>query len=250
MFSRDAIKTTLQQAGLFPVARSIYRKFNPNIKKLRQRELLFYGDMISQKALCFDIGANLGQRSQVFLELGSRVVLVEPNESCLDTLRYEFSGNGKIEIVAKAVGSEEGEINFYAHGTDSTGSVNPDWDKKVFGSDRQQTARTVPVTTINSLIGSYGRPYFIKIDVEGFELEVLRGMSQAVPLLSFEYHYDDISNVARCLSYLESLSPISIRASNMDCEWLTSKTADLDSCLAQIETANAKGDLFVWSENC
>jgi len=247
-FDRHFIKTCLQQTGTFPVVRSIYRKISPRIKRQRDRELMFYGSIIPQKSLCFDIGANLGQRSSVFVELGSRVIIVEPNDNCFGTLRYEFSKNDKVWIVPKAVGAKEGETIFFSHGTDSTASVNPNWDYKVFGSDRGQKSRTVPMTTIDALISRFGKPHFIKVDVEGFEMEVLRGMSNPVPVLSLEYHHDDIKSISDCLSYLKSMSPLSIRASNMDCEWLTERTSDLTSCLSQIEAVKASGDLVVWSD--
>jgi hypothetical protein len=45
----------------------------------------------------------------------------------------------------------------------------------------------VPLTTIDGLIAEHGAPAFIKIDVEGFEAEVLAGLTTAVPALSFEF---------------------------------------------------------------
>jgi len=45
----------------------------------------------------------------------------------------------------------------------------------------------VPVTTLDALIGKHSKPVFIKIDVEGFEAEVLAGLTQPVRALSFEF---------------------------------------------------------------
>jgi len=73
-------------------------------------------------------------------------------------------------------------------------------------------AYPVPVQTIDDAIAEFGRPAFCKIDVEGFELEVLRGMSAAIPAVSFEYHLSpkDKAKVVDCLDYLGRLGPIRI----------------------------------------
>ena len=63
----------------------------------------------------------------------------------------------------------------------------------------------VPVTTMDRLVGIYGVPEFCKIDVEGFEYNVLRGLTQAIPLLSFEYTPERIQPVLDCIDHLTRL---------------------------------------------
>jgi hypothetical protein len=63
----------------------------------------------------------------------------------------------------------------------------------------------VNVATLDSLIDEFGVPDYAKIDVEGFDLEVLRGLSRPIPLLSFEYNSQSElirlrSNVSRTLT--------------------------------------------------
>jgi FkbM family methyltransferase len=243
---RAFFKAALQSTGLFPAARTAYRKFSSSVRIQHRREVDFYASLLKPNDLCFDIGANLGQRAEVFREIGCTVVILEPNARCRDTLQFLFSRDPKVEIVMNAVGKKQGTLKLYAHGTDATGSVLPNWDRKVFGKDRGVKAQTVPVTTLDLLIERFGIPAFAKIDVEGFEAEVLSGLSTPLPLLSFEFHADDMAKTEACLGMLSRLGPISIRACSMDCEWLTPKTPILSDCLAEIKRTNAKGDLIVW----
>jgi FkbM family methyltransferase len=246
LFSRDKAKAALHQAGLFPVARAVYRSLNREIQKQRWRELEFYSSLLKPNALCFDVGANLGQKSEIFLACGARVIAIEPNPKCQPTLWFQFGRNPRCELVYAAVGEAEGTVELFTHSSDSTASVNPNWDREVFGFKREIESVEVPMTTLDSLISRYGCPDFVKIDVEGFETQVIKGLSTKVALLSFEYHAKEIERASKCLSMLEQMGKISVRASDMHCKWLGPETESAD-CLRLIQSMNARGDLFVRS---
>ena len=63
------------------------------------------------------------------------------------------------------------------------------WDKSI----------DVKVDTLDNMLTKFGIPKFIKIDVEGYELEVLEGLSHPVKYLSLEFTSEDIENFKKCL---------------------------------------------------
>lgn len=160
----------------------------------------FYSSFIKRGDLVFDIGANYGNHSAIFAELGAKVVSVEPNPALIYLLKKRFKG--RIKIVNKGISSKEGilEFNFLKDTGKST------FDKSTIqkGEDpvRIILIRTI---TLNNLINTYGIPKFIKIDVEGFEYEVLQTLKRPVKCLSFEFKPKRKETVGKCLSHLESI---------------------------------------------
>jgi FkbM family methyltransferase len=190
--------------------------------------------------------SNLGQKAEVFLACAARVIIVEPNILCQPTLSYLFGRNPNAELLMTAVGSTPGWMDLYVHGTDSTASARPEWDRQVYGVDRGTTARVVPVTTLDGLIERYGQPDFVKIDVEGFEVDVLKGLSSRVPLISLEFHSIEIDRAEECLAILANMGKIAVRAIDMSCNWLGLRTEHTSEYLRMLQSINANGDLFVW----
>ncbi|MFC1722424.1 FkbM family methyltransferase [Patescibacteria group bacterium] len=73
-------------------------------------------------------------------------------------------------------------------------------------SNRQWTeSKVVELTTLDNLISEYGIPTYIKIDVEGYEVEVLKGLKNPVKTLTFEFVSSMLDKTAVCLSHLDSL---------------------------------------------
>ena len=170
---------------------------------------LFYSQWISRGDLCIDVGANVGNRTSVFLTLGASVVAIEPLEKCQQILKLKFGKS--IHLVGKAVGAQVGKMRFYEGNTSTLSTLSSEWKKRVsdtrFVSETWRPAREISVTTLQEIIAQHGVPQFIKIDVEGFEYEVLMGLHTAVPTISLEYTVPEMSDsLEQCLSLLHKLS--------------------------------------------
>jgi len=60
------------------------------------------------------------------------------------------------------------------------------------------------VTLDAATIETFGKPFYCKIDVEGWELDVLKGLSQPIPLISFEFHLNG-KNITKARIMLEAV---------------------------------------------
>jgi|688.fasta_scaffold83577_2 FkbM family methyltransferase len=170
----------------------------------------FYAQFVTAGCLCFDVGANMGNRTKIFRRLGARVLAVEPQANCLEVLRRAFAEDPGVTVLAEAAGAAPGTATLFASDVHTLSSLSKEWIETVRGSGRFANHRwdsrqTVPVTTLDKLIAAHGRPDFIKIDVEGFELDVLRGLTQPVRALSFEFTPEMADVALDCVDYLDRL---------------------------------------------
>lgn len=235
--------------GLYPMARRLYRRLSPSVRSALRQDQALYGSLLKSGDQVFDIGANLGHKTETFLKLGCHVVAVEPNPLCHDVLRRDYAHQPHCALVPKAVGHEPGQAILHAHDVSATASLRNDWPHLNKGAVSQTLEQhKVDVTTLDALIAAHGMPNFIKIDVEGFEPEVLMGLSHSVPLLSFEYHAHEADRLAECLNRLPDLAMGQANLIAMDAGAFHYK--DWQS-LEQIRTdilngnAPARGDIFV-----
>jgi len=160
----------------------------------RHRRLVrFYGEFLGPGAVGFDVGAHVGNRVRAWRGLGARVIAVEPQPDFARLLRLLFGRDRNVTIVAKALGAKAGTARLgISTATPTVSSLSPGWIESVatdrsFARVRWDRSVEVEVTTLDDLIAAHGEPAFCKIDVEGFEADVLRGLSRPLRALSFEY---------------------------------------------------------------
>ena len=179
---------------LFP---GLFEESRESIKK-RQR---FYNQFINSNDLVFDVGANIGNRVRPLLNIGARVVAIEPQKECYEILEMKFGK--KIEIVPMALGETEEIKDFFVAEANMLSSFSTEWIESVKKNGLRAEPRKIQTTTLNKLIDKYGLPKFIKIDVENYEFEVLKGLTYAVDIISFEYAIPKIQKIKDCINQIE-----------------------------------------------
>lgn len=158
-----------------------------------------YSKYLQPGDLVFDIGANVGAMTGLFLDMGLRVVAVEPQPDCADLI------NSEAVVVCAAAGAEAGVAMLYPSSTNFVTTLSMEYIAATNHPVEWLEPFEVPVVTLDNLIAEHGVPAFIKIDVEGSELQVLRGLSTPVRALSFEMHVQEIEKMWLCVNELERL---------------------------------------------
>lgn len=185
----------------------VYYRDEPRTRRMDRLHKAF----LRPGALAFDIGAHVGDRTASFLRLGASVVALEPQPHIFRALRLIHGRNPDATLTAAAVGAREGEVEMFVNSRNPTVSTlsgdfvalaptDPAWSDQVW--DR---SIRVPVTTLDRLILAHGIPDFVKIDVEGYEADVLRVLGRPLPALSFEVTTLHRRVACACIARLDQL---------------------------------------------
>ena len=142
--------------------------------------------LINEKDIIFDIGAHSGEKSKNLIKICSKLILVEPQPECVKILKKKFSKISKVVILPCGISSKKGTLKLKINTSNPLISTFSDhWDKGRFSDSKWEKEINVNTTTLDQLINDYGHPKYIKIDVEGFELEVLKGLTKKTGIISF-----------------------------------------------------------------
>ena len=236
----------------FGIGRSLAMYYGQPWKARRRRT--FYRQFIAPGSLCFDVGAHVGNRVASWLALGARVIAIEPQPDLLAVLRLLYGRDPRVQLRACALGERSGRAQLQiSSATPTVSSLSTDWMSEVqrdprFASVRWDRSCEVRVATLDDLIVDYGEPAFCKIDVEGFELEVLRGLSRPLCALSFEYIPIARERTVECVERLRQLGLYKFRPSAVETmRWATERWLSADEVtrwLRELPISGGSGDVY------
>ncbi len=144
-----------------------------------QDEIGIFLKVLENASVCFDIGANVGLYTCLAASRGKHVVSVEPAARNLEQLYRNLLENkfADVEVLPLGLSSRSGIERLF--GTGGSASFLPGW-----AGSPVNRYRAVPVSTLDRIVAGRegnGSP-LIKLDVEGFELEVLAGAEHTLAM--------------------------------------------------------------------
>lgn len=209
-------------------------------------------EFLRKNDLVFDVGASVGDKTAVYVAAGCRVVAFEPEPVSFAKLKDRFADNPNVTVVNEGLADRPGYLTLrICRKARTISTFAPHWQTGRFARYRWEDEVKVPVTTLDVAIADYGFPRFIKIDVEGYELQVLRGLSSPVSYLSVEFAGEfPVSMAMKVLRMTE----LGYREFNLcfgkkaawAAEW-TGPTPIIESVISQ--GSSAWGDIYARMEN-
>ncbi len=187
--------------------------WTPIDKRLRRhRAILFYRSFIRPGDLVFDVGANFGAWTRLLLKSGARVIAIEPQPGIFKERR------ATLEQVA--LGRERGELQLRSTidpNLSGLSTLSEEWPElltrsgRVYENTWAEKTTPVEVVTLDDLLEKHGVPAYIKIDTEGWDAQVLSGLSQPVRHVSFEYVPEASHFADAAIAELERLGDYRLR---------------------------------------
>lgn len=158
-----------------------------------------YSQWLSKGSVIIDIGAHVGRHLKYFLPLaedGGKAIAFEPIPSLYKSLLDQYSGQSAFEIHNVALSDRSGKLEFvineFAMGESGL-------KERIYNNPK--SAKTIKINcevkTLDSFTTSLQKLDFIKMDIEGGEIDCLKGATETIakfrPLIATEYGFGSYS---------------------------------------------------------
>lgn len=206
------------QLRYHPLTISAWLKLRkPVARKLSGQKKLYQSVLENlNKKLIVDVGANEGFLTSIFTSFGFDVVAIEPSQRNFLILKTRFAKTSNVKLMQAALSDGIGQGFFFENVKDhAVSTLSEKWkmirEEKYLSKKNYNDAVLVQTITLDEVIEKFGVPGFIKIDVEGHEEKVLKGLTQAIPLISFEailpqFMEETINSIEHLFSLSENAS--------------------------------------------
>jgi FkbM family methyltransferase len=169
-------------------------------------------------------------------------------------LKFFYGKREEVELLDQALGAHSGQAVLYTDpGNPTLSTLSTEWIESVKSSGPFQNIHwtekgETTMTTLDDIIRARGKPDFCKIDVEGYEYEVLSGLSTPLAALSIEYLPSSSTIAELCLNRLCYLGDYEFNVSQRETmrflwdEWKTAE--DVRIFLNSLEEYDSAGDIY------
>ena len=199
--------------------------------------------------LLFDIGAFEGQNATLFAKRGWQVIALEPNPTRFAVLQANlapFEKTGSVALQA-ACGPENGSATLHLAtvNLETLCTMSEGWRDAVQASGRfpgknWPKSTVVKQVTLDHLISQYGKPDMILIDAEGYESNILAGLSVKVPEVVFEYHAEWVQDAITCCKQLTELGAYRLNFAYGEAGLVLPKYLHLEEFLVEFKKVMSK----------
>lgn len=210
-------------------------------------QIQFYKKLIKKDDLCFDIGANIGKKSKLFLSLKAKVIAFEPQTKCFQFLNK--INNSNFTYHSFGVGSKNETKQLYlANHIEVATFSNKMIDFYTTENLKWKKNEEVIVKKLDTLIEEFGLPDYCKIDTEGFELDILSNLSYKIPIIEFEFNEAFVNETLLILDYISNLGNYQFNyilnetPKFINKEWCT--ISKIKKQLTQLQKNRLHGNLF------
>jgi len=133
-----------------------------------------------QDDLIIDVGVHRGEDTEFYLEKGFRVVGIEAYpplyEAAQSRLRRYIDG-GRLTLLNVAVSPTTSPVIFYANlDVSQFGTTSRDWARRNERWGTRSIEITVPGRRFEEILGEFGIPYYLKVDIEGADLLCVKAL--------------------------------------------------------------------------